>query len=347
MLRTLHLLLWLLAAAALEVRVPAEANGKTAKMLCGGWSGIAVGKATFGASCFSDDRHDGCAPSVCKANCGGCNPVSCPAVNGAAAGKCAQTDVTTPVSSACDGRGECVFPVCIVGVATPGSPAGDPAAQGGAVCTTPPTKWPLGDPAYGCSKEFVVEYSCTAWGWDFIFVVVVGGGGYIAVMTWHNKKTKGLAGKAALPHRAEAEAVLGLVRDGLQFARSGRRVHHNSTSGGRAPLAVPQQLTETRKKGTRKEKKKTKQQRSDSSVDASRTNAAHNDRSPDRSGQDESGNSTATIEAAGSSTAGAKAAGTAAGGGGRCKLAPGTCFFVPLRQKCSLHVGRVLRVSCC
>jgi hypothetical protein len=169
--------LLLLAAAtrrvrAIEVKVPAESHGKTAQLSCDGWYGIVVGKATFGASCFAADRHDGCPVAVCKANCPGCNTVSCPAVPGTEAGKCASPDVTSLVRSACDGQGLCAFPICIIDHATPGNPVGDPAAQGGKLCMDPPTKWPLGDPAFGCTKEFVVEYSCTAWGWDFIALLV-------------------------------------------------------------------------------------------------------------------------------------------------------------------------------
>ncbi len=247
---------------AVEVKVPAESNGKTAKMACGGWAGISISSATFGKSCFGD-RTDGCAQS-CNANCAACTTVACPAVPGTVAGKCSDPDVTAIVAAACDGRGVCDFPICITNVKT--SAIGDPNAGTGTTCdgsgATPPTKWPLGDPAYSCTKEFLVEYECSAWGWNFLALVVIGGGGYVAARTYHNKAVRGLGGRAALPHRAQLDELHALVADGMAFSKAmarGRATKHRG--GGYSQLNESAGETSVReKRGEDKPEKKLKRE---------------------------------------------------------------------------------------
>ena len=225
-------LLFPAACAAVELKVAAESNGKTAKLACTGWGGISISSATFGKSCFGE-RTDGCTTS-CTANCAGCNAVACPAVPGTAAGKCSDPDVTAVVAAACDGRGACDFPICITDVK--GTAPGDPNAATGTTCdgsgTTPATKHPLGDPGYGCRKEFIVEYECSAWGWNFLALVVIGGGGYVSARTYHNRSARGLQGTAALPHRAQLDELQALVADGVAFSKAVARGQVVKPRGG-------------------------------------------------------------------------------------------------------------------
>ena len=137
-LRAISLLAALALAAAPQLKLPGEANGKVAKLgPCGGLSSIVVESATFGSNCF-EPPPPGCTAN-CAAVCSACTAETCPAGNGAAAGKCSTHDVTDVVAGACGGgQSQCDFPVCIAG-------QGPPVAAM-AVCTSPPARWPLGDP---------------------------------------------------------------------------------------------------------------------------------------------------------------------------------------------------------
>lgn len=245
------------AAAQLEVKVPAEANGKVAELgPCGGLSHIVVETATFGASCFGG-RQDGCT-AMCTANCAGCTPVYCPAVNGAALGKCAEPDVTSVVGSACDGRGVCSFPICI---ASEGQPV-----AGQDKCLNPPALFPLGDPAYGCTKEFVVQYRCSVGGWGLVAVLLLGTAGYAAGGVLYAQRVQGRKAAAAglwptvqtHPHYAKWLEFAALVADGVTHtrARLGTGKVRASVGGAREQVSSQRITQEQSQHRERKEKKK-------------------------------------------------------------------------------------------
>ena len=50
--------------------------------------------------------------------------------------------------------------------------------------------------------------------------------------TLYNTRTKGMRGGDVLSHRAESEALIGLVRDGLAFAKSGGKARGGGGGGG-------------------------------------------------------------------------------------------------------------------
>ena len=140
-LRAISLLAALALAAAPQLKLPGEANGKVAKLgPCGGLSSIVVESATFGSNCF-EPPPPGCTAN-CAAVCSACTAENCPAGNGAAAGKCSTHVVTDVVAGACGGQSQCDFPICI---ASQGPPVATMAA-----CTSPPARWPLGDPVSPC-----------------------------------------------------------------------------------------------------------------------------------------------------------------------------------------------------
>lgn len=151
-------------AWALQLRVAAESNGKVAKLACGGGlAHIDVTAASFGRSCFGGHRSDACT-GPCAAECSKCTAEQCPAIR-AELSKCSSPDVTSVVAGACNGRQQCDFSICIAGS---GQTVADKPA-----CTDPTAHWPLGEPAFGCKKEFVVSPKCSSTNWRHATKVLI------------------------------------------------------------------------------------------------------------------------------------------------------------------------------
>jgi hypothetical protein len=76
------------------------------------------------------------------------------------------------------------------------------------------------------------RFECSGWGWTFLVLVVVGGGGYMGVRYHRNKKALGVSGRAALPHRAQIDELQSLVSPPVDWKHSSGI----QTGGGRCVL---------------------------------------------------------------------------------------------------------------
>eukprot|EP01051_Picozoa_sp_SAG22_P014431 SAG22_NODE_1751_length_3659_cov_67.046067_5_plen_302_part_01 len=181
------------AAAQPPVKIPAPAETKTAHLQCGPLSSIVVSSAAFGRNCVGS-------PAI---NCAACGP----ATGCTTQGVCSKVDVTDDVEEACGGASECDYLVCIA------------SATESAACKASKAK-KLGDPAYGCAKEFDIQYTCSAWAWTFVILCAVGAAGYVGGGVAHAVKVQGKPlDRSALPHTAFWTELYSLALDGLAFSK--------------------------------------------------------------------------------------------------------------------------------
>ena len=136
-----------------------------------------------------------------------------------------------------------------------------------------------------------------------------------------------MTGSSALPHRAETEALIGLVRDGVVFAKSGGKARGGSGGAtARAPLLDKgankgaDKKTEPSKKSSGGSKEKEKKEKDCGSRERS---SGKPKGSKSKDGEKKGGKGGAEVDSVASASSGADAEvtaalpGTVAGGGGR------------------------------
>jgi hypothetical protein len=134
-------------------------------------------------------------------------------------------NLNTAAGTECDGKEKCIVTSC-------------PCTQTCPPGSTCDKSW--ADPASKCFKGITVTYRCgdSPWGWLFLAMLALGGGGYLAAGAAYATKVQGRkatgGGAGALlrlhPHFGKWTEVLGLVEDGVAYARGSQQRRGGATS---------------------------------------------------------------------------------------------------------------------